>query len=128
MPKSNEPAKPKHDSAGKTTKPAEGCPSSPDEAHDRSLGKNSASSPSLGKIPYTPRDVGTRLSPQLMRLAGSGMEMASYTLLMGAAGYWLDGRIGNAKPWLGVAGALFGFTLGMYRLIALAIRNGNSKY
>ncbi len=51
------------------------------------------------------------------------MELASYTLLLGAAGYWVDRRYGFPNPYVGVAGALLGFSLGMYRLIAVAVRS-----
>ena len=59
-----------------------------------------------------------------MRLIGSGMELASYTLLLGAAGYWLDSRWQLDQHYFAIAGALAGFSLGMYRLIVLATRQG----
>lgn len=59
-----------------------------------------------------------------IRLLGSGMELASYTLILGAAGYWVDRRWHFAQPYFGIAGALVGFSLGMYRLIVLATRQG----
>jgi Putative F0F1-ATPase subunit Ca2+/Mg2+ transporter len=84
---------------------------------------------------HDPEDFGSPSSPQRssdpksghsrgfpVRLLGSGMELASYTLILGAAGYWVDGRWQHTQPYLGIAGALVGFSLGMYRLIVLASR------
>ncbi len=62
-------------------------------------------------------------SPNLMQLAASGTQLATYTLILGAAGYAIDHFRGHAIPWFAIAGSLVGFTLGMYRLIVLAIRS-----
>ncbi len=50
------------------------------------------------------------------------MELASYTLILGAGGYWIDSHWEHSQPFFAITGALVGFTLGMYRLIVLATR------
>ena len=66
----------------------------------------------------------SKSSATMMRLAAAGLELASFALILGAAGYWLDNSQGHATPYFGVAGVLIGFTLGMYRLIRLAMKTG----
>lgn len=56
----------------------------------------------------------------LMRLSSAGFELASFSLILGAAGYGIDHAVGNENPYVGIAGLLLGFTLGFYRLIVLA--------
>ncbi|TWU18930.1 AtpZ/AtpI family protein [Allorhodopirellula heiligendammensis] len=56
----------------------------------------------------------------LLRLASSGFELATYSLVLGGAGYGLDHWLGNATPYFAIAGILLGFSLGFYRLIVMA--------
>ena len=46
--------------------------------------------------------------------------MASSALILGGIGYWIDQQRQHETPYLGVAGVLLGFVLGMYRLIRVA--------
>ena len=63
-------------------------------------------------------------SATMMRLAAAGLELASFALILGAAGYWFDNNQGYTTPYFGVAGVLIGFALGMYRLVRLAMKTG----
>lgn len=63
---------------------------------------------------------GFQVSPATHRLAGAGMALAAYALGLGGAGYFLDRLFGWKIPFLGIAGVLIGFILGMIRLIRLA--------
>ncbi|MCM2373772.1 AtpZ/AtpI family protein [Aporhodopirellula aestuarii] len=56
----------------------------------------------------------------LMHLASAGFELASFSLILGGAGYAIDHWLGNGTPYLGIAGLFVGFSLGFYRLIVLA--------
>lgn len=56
----------------------------------------------------------------LLRLSSAGFELASFSLILGALGYGIDQAVGNANPYVGIAGLLLGFMLGFYRLIVLA--------
>lgn len=57
----------------------------------------------------------------MLRLATAGFELASFPLILGAAGYyWLDPWLGNETPYVAIAGVLLGFSLGFYRLIVMA--------
>ncbi|MEM6365010.1 MAG: AtpZ/AtpI family protein [Planctomycetota bacterium] len=56
----------------------------------------------------------------LRRLTSGGFELASYALILGAAGYGVDHWFGFQTPILAIIGLLVGFTLGFVRLIALA--------
>ena len=69
---------------------------------------------------------GSKSSATMMRLASAGLELASFSLILGAAGYWLDNSQDHATPYFGIAGVLIGFTLAMYRLIRLAAKIGNN--
>jgi F0F1-type ATP synthase assembly protein I len=44
-------------------------------------------------------------------------------LLGGAAGWWLDGKLGT-KPWLLLAGLLAGVAIGMYQLGRVVLGSG----
>ncbi len=46
---------------------------------------------------------------EYLRYAGAGIQFALTFLVFGAAGWWLDGRLGSA-PWLMVAGIALGAT------------------
>lgn len=56
----------------------------------------------------------------LLRLSSAGFELASFSLLLGGAGYALDYWLANAQPYFAITGILLGFCLGFYRLIVLA--------
>jgi len=58
----------------------------------------------------------------MMRLASAGFELASFSLILGGAGYAVDRWMGNPTPFVAIAGLLVGFSLGFYRLIVLANR------
>lgn len=58
----------------------------------------------------------------MMRLASAGFELASFSLILGGAGYAVDRWMGNLTPYFAIAGLLLGFSLGFYRLIVLANR------
>ncbi len=79
----------------------------PDKFREQPAGRRGIYDRNLGGVP--------------VRLIGSGMELACYTLLLGGAGYWIDSTW-HTQPYLGIAGSLLGFSLGMYRLIVLATR------
>ena len=63
--------------------------------------------------------LGTPQAPW-MRMAGLGMELASYTLGLAAIGYVVDSRRGHARPYATAAAALVGFSFGMFRFIQKA--------
>lgn len=56
----------------------------------------------------------------LLRLASAGFELASFSLILGGAGYAVDHWLGFTTPYVAIAGVLVGFCLGFYRLIVLA--------
>ncbi|TWT65978.1 AtpZ/AtpI family protein [Allorhodopirellula solitaria] len=56
----------------------------------------------------------------LLRLASAGLELASFSLILGGAGYAVDHWMDNSTPYIAIAGMLLGFCLGFYRLIVLA--------
>ena len=58
----------------------------------------------------------------MMRLASAGFELASFSLILGGAGYGIDHAMGNETPYAAIVGLLLGFSLGFYRLIVLANR------
>lgn len=84
----------------------------PSEAKDspRSGGSSGSQSDSLGD------------RQAMMRLASAGFELASFSLILGGAGYGVDHFMGNGTPYVAIAGLLLGFSLGFYRLIVLANR------
>lgn len=45
-----------------------------------------------------------------------GFEFLATILLPGGLGYWLDGRF-DTRPWLMIAGGVFGFGVGLYRML-----------
>jgi len=55
------------------------------------------------------------------------MELAGYALILGGAGYLLDGQVGWQRPYLGVIGVVGGFALGFYRLILIVNRLGSHE-
>lgn len=55
-----------------------------------------------------------------MRMAGLGIELASITLGLAGLGYFVDSRQGYTTPYVTAAGALIGFTYGMFRFIQKA--------
>ena len=57
-----------------------------------------------------------------LRLAGLGLELAGSTLAMAGLGYVIDAARGHETPYATIAGTLVGFSLGMYRLIAIAVK------
>ncbi|MEM8912790.1 MAG: AtpZ/AtpI family protein [Planctomycetota bacterium] len=88
---------------------------SSDEAHSDldSEGKERLSTPSR-------RD--RRVRQDTMRLASAGFELASFALILGAIGYGVDSWREHSTPYVAIAGLLFGFSLGFYRLIQIANR------
>ena len=77
-------------------------------------------------------DVKGRLTPPLSRhqlrpigyrFMGLGIELATYSLVLAALGYWLDSARQHSRPFATALGALIGFTIGMIRLIQIARRN-----
>lgn len=62
---------------------------------------------------------------ELGRYAGLGMQFAASVLLFGAAGWWLDGRVGT-RPWLFVVGLLLGAVLAFVSLLR-AVANDRSS-
>lgn len=56
----------------------------------------------------------------LLQLSSAGFELASFSLLLGGAGYAVDHWLGNPTPYFAIAGIVIGFCLGFYRLIVLA--------
>lgn len=69
--------------------------------------------------PQPPAETATQRRA-MMQLSSAGFELASFSLLLGAAGYGIDHWLGTAKPYFAIAGVLLGFCLGFYRLIVLA--------
>ena len=55
-----------------------------------------------------------------LRLAGLGMELATFTLVCTGFGYWVDSYRQHATPYGSAAGALIGFALGMIRFVIQA--------
>ncbi len=62
----------------------------------------------------------TDSSQPWLRLAGLGMELAAFTLVMTGIGYWIDSHRQHEKPYYTAAGTLIGFVLGMIRFIIQA--------
>ncbi len=58
------------------------------------------------------------LFKQLARHSAIGLEMAISVVIGMALGWWLD-KLFNTKPWLGLAGMLFGFAAGFRSLFRL---------
>ena len=56
-----------------------------------------------------------------------GWELASFSILGVGLGYWFDGHF-KSSPWGTLVGALFGITIGLYRLIrtfSISGKNGS---
>ncbi len=51
--------------------------------------------------------------------SGIGFEFLAAILLPGWLGYWLDGKF-DCRPWLMIAGGVFGFGVGLYRMLKAA--------
>ena len=58
----------------------------------------------------------TRVSADLGRYAGLGLQFAASVVLFGAGGWWLDGRFGT-RPWLLIVGLFLGAGLAFYALL-----------
>ena len=62
---------------------------------------------------------------EILRKAGPylslGTTFAAAVVLGLGAGYWLDGWLGTT-PWLTLAGALLGLTVGFYNFLVVALR------
>lgn len=71
--------------------------------------------------------VGQDSAVGVIRYASLGLELAAGALVFGGLGYWLDGYRQHERPYLGLVGVLFGFSLGMYRLILVAIRSADDS-
>jgi len=54
-------------------------------------------------------------------LVGIGLEFLLTICLLGAAGWWLDGRL-STFPWLMIAGIAMGFAVGLARIIRAGAR------
>jgi len=61
-----------------------------------------------------------RLAKPWMKVAGMGMELASYTLGLAGIGYVVDLRRHHTTPYATAAGALLGFSYGMFRFVQKA--------
>lgn len=59
--------------------------------------------------------------PNPWRLAGLGMEFAGATLVLGLAGWYIDGKFGT-EPWGLMIGLLVGAVGGLYLLIKEALK------
>jgi F0F1-type ATP synthase assembly protein I len=64
--------------------------------------------------PRAPR--GRRPGSAYLQYAGAGLQFALTFLVLGAIGWWLDGRLGTG-PWLMVLGILLGAAGAMYSLV-----------
>ena len=56
---------------------------------------------------------------QLAVMSSVGIEFLATVLVPGGIGYWLDGHFGT-RPWLLLVGGVFGFAVGLYRLLKSA--------
>ncbi|EMI52501.1 AtpZ/AtpI family protein [Rhodopirellula sallentina] len=88
---------------------------------DTGLPKKPATGTSGGDLGRAPT---VRERQAMMHLASAGFELASFSLILGGAGYAVDHWLGNATPYFAIAGLLIGFSLGFYRLIVLASKMG----
>jgi ATP synthase protein I len=66
------------------------------------------------KAPNAPED--RRPDSSYLKYAGAGLTFALTFLVVGAAGWWLDRRLGTG-PWLMIAGILLGAAGAMYSLV-----------
>jgi F0F1-type ATP synthase assembly protein I len=58
-------------------------------------------------------------------LGSVGMTLVVATLLGGALGYWLDGRLGTT-PWLTLSGVILGIISGFVELFRVVNRYSNT--
>lgn len=65
---------------------------------------------------------GSRSSRPWLRLIGLGMELAAFTLVFTAIGYWIDWSRQHDTPYATALLALIGFVLGMVRFIVQSTR------
>lgn len=54
------------------------------------------------------------------RWAGAGIELAASLVVLGALGWWLDGRLGTG-PWLAVGLGMLGLVGGLVRFVRRAL-------
>jgi F0F1-type ATP synthase assembly protein I len=59
----------------------------------------------------------------VLRFAGLGTELATYTLVCAGIGYLIDSARGHEKSYVTAFGTLIGFTLGMVRFIREVRKN-----
>lgn len=59
-------------------------------------------------------------------MMGMGIQLIITILAFAALGWWLDGRF-DTKPWLLLAGLVFGATGGMISFIRTALRAGGKR-
>ena len=93
----------------------------------KTVDKSNEASRRLGSDKTTPQKDEANSSGNVstrpwMRLAGLGIELASFTLGLAAIGYLVDTRRGHATPYATAFGALIGFGYGMFRFIQKATR------
>ncbi len=105
-----------------------GSPPPPDGRADEDSSDDAAAQPKgdrpvMGHRHTMPPQSATERQ-SLLRLASAGFELASFSLILGGAGYGVDYWMGNATPYVGIAGVMVGFCLGFYRLIVLASKMG----
>ena len=62
----------------------------------------------------TSKDTGSQTA--YFKYAGVGIQFAGTFLVLGAVGWWLDGKLGT-EPWLLVTGSLLGMGAGTYLLV-----------
>ena len=62
---------------------------------------------------------------QVAPLMGSGIQLTVTVLVFGGLGWWLDGKFGT-KPWLLLAGTVFGAVGGMISFIRTALKAGGA--
>ena len=66
--------------------------------------------------PNAPQAPRGRPEAAYYRYATSGLQFALTFLAFGAAGWWLDGKLGTG-PWLMIGGIVFGAAGAMYSLV-----------
>jgi F0F1-type ATP synthase assembly protein I len=67
-------------------------------------------------MPTEPEPSKERRNNALAVALSVGWELASFSVVGVALGYWFDKHF-NSSPWGTLVGALFGIVLGLYRLI-----------
>lgn len=76
-------------------------------------------------VPRAPDRKGASPAADLGRYAGLGFQFAFTLALFGAAGWWLDEKLGT-RPWLLIAGIFLGAVLAFIALL-WAVPTSNSK-